>query len=180
MCFGIEKSIDGSTESFIIIANEEYCLQVKETTVCPLTGMPYIKQEISIGKGQKLNISGLDTAYCNGDKIGSLIGKGSPLGGKFYLNGVEVSVIIPGILAINTKYVLKYYNNLNECVDTAFHTFTVYPKPEFKISACNGCVGEKMIISVSPKGTGNSFNWDFGGARILSGSGEGPYLSSYF
>lgn len=176
MNFGIKKSTGSTTEPFIILANEEYCIQVNEETVCPLTGLPYVTQEIMIGLGQKSSISGLDSAYCNEDKLISLVGKGSPLGGKFFLNGVEVNSINPGLLSPNTKYILKYYaKNAGECSDTAYHSFTVYPKPEFQIKASNACVGERLTVSVDPTGSGNSFNWDFGGARIISGSGEGPY-----
>ncbi|HRI00638.1 MAG TPA: hypothetical protein PK006_06260 [Saprospiraceae bacterium] len=157
---------------------EDFCFTADEF-ICPNAGVSSVLLNLKLGK-MKVSILGLDTVYCNTDQLISLIGKGSPSGGKFYLNGVEVSSFNPGLLNPNITYTLKYYNGAPDlCNETAYHNFTVLAKPSFQINAQNGCVGEQILVTLAGNPHAVNYNFDWDGGRLISGTGNGPFEIIY-
>ncbi|HRI00640.1 MAG TPA: hypothetical protein PK006_06270 [Saprospiraceae bacterium] len=177
--FDLTSSGGGSTEMNPIQASIENCIDIKES-LCINSNISSITHEIMVSNNTILSIVGLDSVYCNKDTVISLIGKGIPSGGKFYLNGIEITSFNPAVLSLNTVYDLKYFNGSpGICSDTAIHQFIIYSKPDFTVNAMSGCIGDKIKVSLTGNNTLGNFQWTWDGGRVVSGTGSGPYEIIY-
>ncbi|MEZ4888925.1 MAG: gliding motility-associated C-terminal domain-containing protein [Chitinophagales bacterium] len=106
----------------------------------------------------------------------------TPSGGTFSINGNGVSVFDPSIVTLETGHLItyNYTDPLTNCEYTATKNVVVYavPTSDFTISAPTVCADGISEITITYTGTASSsanFNWDFGSAILLSGTGVGPY-----
>jgi gliding motility-associated-like protein len=68
--------------------------------------------------------------------------------------------------------------NDNGCADTTANTIVVSSSlsPAFTLSTTSTCSGQNVTVTLSGTASGTaSYNWNFNGANITSGSGAGPY-----
>jgi gliding motility-associated-like protein len=81
---------------------------------------------------------------------------------------------------IITPYAVTVTSGACSASDTAL--ITIYPDIDnnFTLSSTGVCTGDYVTVTYSgtPSGTA-SYNWNFGGAAVVSGSGAGPYTISW-
>ncbi len=83
---------------------------------------------------------------------------------------------------MNVEYI--YTDPVTDCVYSTDQEVIVYPIPtaDFTLSETNVCVDGTHEITVTYTGIAQSsasFNWLFGSASIISGSGIGPYTLTW-
>ncbi|MFO7789924.1 MAG: PKD domain-containing protein, partial [Bacteroidales bacterium] len=70
-------------------------------------------------------------------------------------------------------------NGLSSDTTTITVTVNPIPTPYFDITGLN-CYGDDATVTYTgPAGSGATYNWDFGGATVISGSGQGPYVINW-
>ncbi|MHC1707901.1 MAG: PKD domain-containing protein [Bacteroidales bacterium] len=123
-----------------------------------------------------------DTTICNGDSItlsasgGGIYTWSPPVG--LSSSSVGNPIASPSITTVYTVSV----TSIHGCNNSDSVTVTVNEKPisSFTVSDSTLCLGEDASLTFTGTGTPtSSYNWDFNGATIVSGSGPGPYLINW-
>lgn len=73
---------------------------------------------------------------------------------------------------------LKVTVTQNGCTDSAVFNVIVYPIPTSAFTLPpNSCMGTPFSVTYNGTATpASAYTWNFGGATVLSGSGQGPYM----
>ena len=102
-------------------------------------------------------------ALCTND-IALLLDGGTPLGGVFNYENVEITEFDPSV-GWGAYSVTYTYTDLNNCSASANNSISVNPTPELSFVAEDMCFGPDLIVentSTIPQGSLQSANWDFG------------------
>jgi len=78
---------------------------------------------------------------------------------------------------VTTVYTCTGSDNIL-CSSTSSITITVYPIPTsvFNVNPTHICIGQNSTVTYTGNaGAGATYNWNFSGATIVSGTGQGPY-----
>lgn len=137
--------------------------------------------------------AGPNVAYCSGNTV--QIGTASnplftyswtPTTGlnQTNISNPTVSLVNNGSVPITQQYIVTttLTANAGTCPNYDTVIVTINPKPSatFSISDTIGCVGQPETITYNGNMNGAAtFNWNFGGGAVISGSGIGPYQVSW-
>lgn len=131
--------------------------------------------------------AGADQSMCSGNTISI----GSPPAANYTYNWSPVTglssttvanptVTLTNNTANTVHYTYVIIGNNGTCLFTDTVKISVDPAPAttFTITPSQTCAGQPMTVSYTGTAAAN-YNWDFGNANILSGSGSGPYQISF-
>ena len=81
------------------------------------------------------------------------------------------------IFAGEGTHIITLSYEVDDCISTATHEITVIPLPTANFTVTTPhCVDETSLITYTGDAAATaSFNWNFDGGNIISGTGEGPY-----
>ncbi|MFC2111053.1 BspA family leucine-rich repeat surface protein, partial [Bacteroidota bacterium] len=105
----------------------------------------------------------------------------SPNGGTYTGTGVTSGIFYPATAGIGNHTITYTYSDVNGCVDSASQSITVkaVPGSAFSVSS-QVCIGNNTLISYTgTAGTGATYNWNFDGGTIVSGTNQGPYTVNW-
>ncbi|MFH0867169.1 MAG: PKD domain-containing protein [Bacteroidota bacterium] len=77
--------------------------------------------------------------------------------------------------------VTLYVTNFNGCSDSMSYEISIFPVP-VAVFTLTSPICDSATTTITFTGSSSPwtiFNWDFGGANIISGSGEGPYVVTW-
>jgi len=135
--------------------------------------------EITLNEVPNADFNYPQTDFCQADDNPSPTATNT--GGIYSVNGglninpltgeLDLSTSVPG-----NSYEINY-STIGACPQTNIQTINVLPEPTANFEVNNlACAGDEVQVEFT--GTSN-FDWDFGQAQVLSGSGEGPYNLQY-
>lgn len=131
--------------------------------------------------------AGIDQNFCSGGN--AVLGINSAPGYSYNwipstglsntaISNPTLTLVNNGNSPITTTYVVTA--NSGTCLFTDTVNVIVNPAPaaSFSVNPSQACAGEPITINYTGTQASN-YNWSFGNATILSGSGGGPYQISY-
>jgi gliding motility-associated-like protein len=137
--------------------------------------------------------AGADRAICNGNTtvIGTannpnFVYSWSPAAGlsSTTVSNPTVNVVNNGNTPITRTYTVStsLAANPGVCPTTDQVVVTINPTPSsnFSVSSSNSCTNSNVTITYTGNMAANAtYNWNFAGGTIISGSGQGPYVVSW-
>ncbi|PHI19869.1 hypothetical protein CEQ90_10780 [Lewinellaceae bacterium SD302] len=125
----------------------------------------------------------LDTVVDQSVELMATINGGAG-GGTITYSGLGVSgtTFDPTAAGIGSHVITMTYTEPGPCIFSDTFTIDVFNEPEadFTLSSAAICSTDTLIVSFTGSAAnGTVFNWDFDGATIVSGSGEGPYAITF-
>lgn len=145
-----------SDTSMLIIDSDNHV--IRKVTLCP-TITPSVTMSGS-------------TTFCAGDSV-VLTGPGGYASYKWSTNDTTQSIVVK-----KTSTITLTVKNANQCSGTSAPisiTRKAVPTANFSMDT-TACLGlDESITYTGNAGSSASYNWDFDGGNIMSGSGQGPY-----
>ncbi|MEM6395779.1 MAG: gliding motility-associated C-terminal domain-containing protein [Bacteroidota bacterium] len=97
-------------------------------------------------------------------------------------DGVSGSLFFPDVVGLGLHTVTMDYREYGPCPTKNLVEIEVIPQPQAEFMAVNSeaCIDQEIeIVYTGNLGTEAVYDWDFGDAATVSGSGQGPYLVSW-
>jgi len=151
-------------------------------------------RNVNIYTEQATSNAGPDVAFCSGGsaQIGAANNANysyswnDPLGGlnQTNISNPQVSLSNAGNTPVVHQYVVStsMANNAGVCPTSDTVNVTVNPQPlaDFSIADDSVCINVATGITYAGNMTGTAtYNWNFGGGTVISGTGQGPYQVSW-
>ena len=170
-----------------ISTNTTYTVVVTDIAGCSASSsvqVTVISSNLLVG----ISSSG-DTSWCAAsetqDNLTALVAGGTApylyswSGSNIFPVNNQVVTINPGI-AGHYNYSVTV-TDANNCTNTNTITISVIARPTSNFTVTSPvCIGQFSTITYTGDGIGGAlYNWDFGNATILSGTGQGPYQVSW-
>ncbi|MCF8298190.1 MAG: T9SS type A sorting domain-containing protein, partial [Saprospiraceae bacterium] len=110
-----------------------------------------------------------------------LLTGGIPTGGTYSGLGVTGGSFYPSIAGVGVHSITYSYTDGNSCINTATQTILAKALPTSTFSVNSQiCSGDTATINYTGTATsGGTYNWNFDGGIIITGSGQGPYEVSW-
>ncbi|MEL6356805.1 MAG: hypothetical protein AAFQ37_07725, partial [Bacteroidota bacterium] len=112
--------------------------------------------------------------------LSAVVNGGSGIDATFSWSGPGVSGtnFDPNIAGIGSHWVFMDYSEEGPCSlrDSVQISVFAIPTGDFSLSTIDLCIGDTLVVNYT--GTANpdaDFDWSFGSAMVLSGTGSGPY-----
>jgi len=131
-----------------------------------------------------MSINNLAATYCVNAPTANI--SGTPSGGTFSGNGISGNSFDPATAGVGVHTITYAYNTVSTsgtvlCTFNTTATTEVLALPVGSFTMPDTvCVGENAQIILSGiASTTTTYNWDFDGGTVVSGSGAGPYIVNW-
>lgn len=128
-----------------------------------------------------LDILGLLPTYCTANS--DVVLAANPVGGVFSGNGISNNIFSPANAGVGQHTITYTYTSpATNCTysNTATVVVIADPTATFSVSETTVCAGNSFTITYTGNASPNAiYTWDFAGAEVISGSGQGPYVVQF-
>ena len=168
----------GATDSiYNVLQTGNYTLVITNSNNCVTESAQQLVSVNPIPGASILPLS--STSFCFGDSVILQANTGAGLNYKWYNNNTLLNGDTNSSIIIKTtgNYLVEVNNVFNCSQQSAISSINTFPIPTSIFSLDNEiCSSDTAIINYIGNATSGAFyNWNFGGATILSGTGQGPY-----
>lgn len=170
--------VSGATDSVLsVIQTGNFTLVATNSFNCSTTSAG---QVITVNPVPGASILPMgSTSFCNGDSVVLQANAGSGLSYQWFKDGLNQSGIVGNLLSAKTSgnYTVNVTNSFNCSTESQAISVTAFPIPtaNFGLNAIN-CASDTISLQYQGNASSSAFyNWNFGGAIVLSGNGQGPF-----
>ncbi len=121
-----------------------------------------------------VSINGLSSSYCANDT--AVVVSALPIGGVLIGQGIVGDKLYPQFATQGVDSILYHYVDANGCgnSDTVLVNIKSVPDAAFSLPA-SICINDTADVVYTASNYYATMNWDFDGANVIYGSGQGPY-----
>ncbi len=171
-------NLAGATNSFYnALQTGNYALVATNSFNCSTESSQYLATVNPVPGASVLPLS--STSFCGGDSVILQANVGNGLSYQWYKdNNLLVNDTLTSLSAfISGAYSVEVENEFNCSTLSVASNVTSFPVPSASFNLNNEvCSSDTVIISYTGSASAGAFyNWDFAGATVLSGTGQGPY-----
>jgi PKD repeat protein len=173
---GVALSSD-TVQSITVNTPGAYKVQISNADGCVNESTPEI---VTVNPLPFVNLIALsNTVFCDGDSVILQTNYGSNYQYEWYRDGILSSNDTSYQIEVDsTSQVYVHLTDQNGCSATSSNisiTVNEIPSSDFTIDSLL-CTNDTILLTYGGTASSSAFyNWDFDGATILSGSGQGPY-----